>query len=123
MIGGKVIETIDCREWLSTEQRFLRSTCAIYVERDAKARTVAEGDSVWWQGGFAMWTPANFHPNGRSGIDFDIKLRKIGYSGVARPTSKNRCEGDGCNGCQHCIADDNSSSDIVTRKASHEQRD
>lgn len=96
MIGGKVIEIIDCkddnriwincREWLSTEQRFLRSECAIYVERDAKARSVSEGDTVWWQGGYAMWTPQGFHPNGRTGIDFDIRLNRIGGSGVKRPT-------------------------------------
>lgn len=87
MIGGTVIETVDAgdRIWINCREE--TSECAIYVERDAKARTVAEGDTVWWQGKEAMWTPKDFHPNGRSGIDFDIRLKRIGCSGAQRPAN------------------------------------
>ncbi len=90
MIGGTVIETVITPErvWINCREKEYGDECAIYVENDAKARTVAEGDSVWWQQDQAMWTPKGFHPNGRSGIDFDIRLKKLGYSGPhPRPAS------------------------------------
>lgn len=89
MIGGTVIETVDAgdRIWINCQIKTSGITheCAINVERDAKALTVADGDTVWWQGKEAMWTPKGFHPNGKSGIDFDIRLKRIGYSGAQRP--------------------------------------
>ncbi len=83
MIGGTVIETVITpkKVWINCREKESTSECAIYVENNAKARTVAEGDSVWWQQDQAMWTPKGFRPNGRSGIDFDIRLRKLGFSG------------------------------------------
>jgi hypothetical protein len=40
------------------------------------------GDSLWWQGGICYWTPkANrTMDGGRDGGDYDIRLKKIGYS-------------------------------------------
>jgi hypothetical protein len=40
------------------------------------------GDSFWWQCGSCMWTPAanRNRPDVRSGVDYDIRLNKIGYS-------------------------------------------
>lgn len=87
MIGGTVIETVETPDkiWINCREERSGDECAIYVEKDARARTVAEGDSVWWQGRQAMWTPKGFHPNGKSGIDYDIRLKRIGFSGARRP--------------------------------------
>jgi len=92
MVGGTVIETISLpdRIWINCgDTTYPSSTCAIEVVADARARSVSEGDIVWWQDKFAMWTPACLQgraDKGRSGVDFDIRLDKIGYSGVPRPT-------------------------------------
>lgn len=96
MVGGTVIEIIplDDRIWINCRDTTSpSSTCAIEVAKDAKARSVSEGDTVWWQDKFAMWTPACLQgkAGGRSGIDFDIRLGKIGYSGVPRPTKGAAC--------------------------------
>lgn len=88
MVGGTVIETIELedRVWINTKDH--GDTCAIYVKACAKARSVAEGDTVWWQGNMAMWTPVCLKYLGDArvgGKHYDIQLRRIGYSGVKRP--------------------------------------
>ena len=101
MVGGTVIETIELydRVWINVkDDRDLSPNCAIYVEKDDKARCVSEGDAIWWQSGYAMWTPAcnqqkkksaHHHDNclARCGVDYDIKLKRIGCSGAPRPPS------------------------------------
>ena len=81
-VGGKVVETIDCGDkvWVSTSEPAhpYDEPTAIYVERTAAARAISLGDSLWWQGQDAMWTPANR-------AFADKKLRRIGGSGVPRP--------------------------------------
>lgn len=47
--------------------------CAIRVEVSGSALLVRPGDSLWWQGGLAFWTPADRSRR-------DVALRKIGYS-------------------------------------------
>lgn len=81
-VGGKVIETIvlDDRVWVNTREPQSGDECAIYVERTPAARAVSDGDSVWWQGAWAFWTPQNRAFE-------DRRLKRIGYSGVARPTA------------------------------------
>lgn len=94
MVGGKVIETIvlddrvwvNCQEYLKTQDRLLRDTCAIYVEKTDKSRSISEGDIVWWQGDSAMWTPKN--SSGETYGKTDIRLKRIGFSGVNRPTNQ-----------------------------------
>lgn len=84
-VGGKVIEVIPLPEkvWVNTRERGTGAECAIYVERTPAALAITEGDSLWWQGGFAMWTP-------KRGVARDAfvdkELRRIGCSGVNRPT-------------------------------------
>lgn len=106
MIGGDVIETITCAEgvWINTrevlpgdeelsqKERGSRSECAILVERTDKARSVSDGDFVWWQGDLAFWTPESFKPVGgkrpaglKVGLHYDIKMKKIGFTGMPRP--------------------------------------
>lgn len=60
-------------------------TCCVYTDGLKEDGTPADmklGDSFWWQEGSCYWTPqANRNlPNGRCGIDYDIRLKKIGYS-------------------------------------------
>lgn len=91
MVGGKVIETIEIEGnvWINVEGTGCEEgeQCAIYVEADAKARSVSEGDRIWWQGDSAYWTPRRVYQSqeGEEGTDWDIKLKRRGYSGVKRP--------------------------------------
>lgn len=98
MIGGVVIETVVLPEkiWVNCEETQSTSKCAIYVERNETSERIKPSDSVWWQGGWAMWTPyENIHravgPGAlkalRVGKDYDIKIPRIGCSGVAKPTN------------------------------------
>lgn len=81
MVGGKVIEVIklEGRVWVNVrDTHYQRETCAIYVERTADAERIAVGDSLWWQGREAYWTP-------QTGEFEDRSIPRVGYSGVARP--------------------------------------
>lgn len=85
MIGGNIIEVIKLSDkiWINTidwEQSQDERT-AIYVKRNPVSERVKPNDSIWWQGKWAMWAP-----KGKSAID--IKLQKIGNSGVPRPESE-----------------------------------
>ena len=88
MIGGTVIEVIQLPDkvWINCEENNSSSQCAIYVERNAKSLCVERSDQIWWQGGWAMWTPYSYKQGtGKDGKDFDIKLPRIGFSGVVKP--------------------------------------
>ena len=97
MVGGTVIETVELadRVWVNCQEDTSSSVCAIYVERTPKSRSISEGDSVWWQGQWALWTPSfnrtptcdhtHHYSCKRVGIDYDIRLKRIGFSGVKRP--------------------------------------
>lgn len=80
MIGGTVIEVIKLpnRIWVNCEEPDSTSKCAIYVERNAASEQIQPADSVWWQGGFAMWTPYGHERT-------DVQIPRIGFSGVKRP--------------------------------------
>jgi len=100
MVGGTVIEV--CSHPTDPERLYVNvgqvpygklETCAIWVERTETSEQIQLGDSLWWQGGFAYWTPqANCVPEQipaaqdlQGGIDYDIKIKRIGYSGVVYP--------------------------------------
>lgn len=92
MVGGIVIEVVtfpdkvfvDCRD---TKHR---DTCAIYVEYDKQSKHIEIGDMFWWHAGAAYWTPADNcvsreerkRRNLEGGKHYDIRLKRIGYSGV-----------------------------------------
>lgn len=86
MVGGRVVETVpftrdgERRIWINVRgtRSEHRQTLGIYVADSPAARSVSEGDSIWWQGSHAMWTP-------RVGGFNDYRLDRIGYSGVSRP--------------------------------------
>lgn len=106
MIGGKVIEVADVPDRpnvIFVDVRDKYDTCAILVERNKNSERIEIGDSLWWQGGWAMWTPqANTgsccnspdnHPEvysckGGCGVRYDIKMPRVGYSGVLHPSRK-----------------------------------
>jgi hypothetical protein len=82
MVGGTVIDIVkvsDRKWWVNCAEHFDRRTpdqCAIYLNPSGEAVDV--GDSVWWQGQKAYWTPAD-----RSRVD--VALPRIGFSGVPHP--------------------------------------
>ena len=74
MVGGKVINIVKLKDstWVQCVDRtYSEQTCAIRV---ADAKEMKVGDSLWWQGRQAFWTPKP--DDGRE----DIKLERIGYS-------------------------------------------
>lgn len=94
MIGGNVIEIIDVPErgrvWVNCKDEY-NNTCAIYVDRnDENSLKIYKGDMIWWQGGYAYWTPSGYisGSGGICGKDYEVKIPRIGYSGVSRPIDK-----------------------------------
>lgn len=61
-------------------------TCCVYTDgvrvQDSAPANLQIGDLLWWQGGLCYWTPrANRQlAKARGGVDYDIKLTKLGYS-------------------------------------------
>ncbi len=85
MVGGRVIEVCEVKDRpdvLFVDVRDKNDTCAIYVEKNAASLLIEIGDSLWWQSGWAMWTPQkNLGVDPAKGIH-DVQIKKIGYSGV-----------------------------------------
>ena len=77
-VGGKVIEVIpgEDRVWVNTLD--YSEKCAIYVQRNNDSEQIKAGDSLWWQGREAYWTPQDAHV-------IDHPIPRIGFSGVERP--------------------------------------
>lgn len=101
MVGGKVIEIADVPgrpEAIYVDVRDKNDTCAILVERNENSERIQIGDSLWWQSGYAMWTPQenadktcdheHHYSCQRCGVDYDIRIPRIGYSGVVYPGRK-----------------------------------
>lgn len=100
MVGGVVKEVL-CkgdRVWVNCQetQGRCRTECAIYVERNETSERIRPGDMLWWQGRDAMWTPQENLAEecghrehvtcwARCGADYDIRIPRIGYSGVSHP--------------------------------------
>jgi hypothetical protein len=90
VVGGAVIEVIKLsdRIWVNVvDRQRLDDRCAVYVKRNEVSERIRPNDSLWWQGYMAMWTPRENYGKhgGRSGVDYDIKILRIGCSGVSRP--------------------------------------
>lgn len=79
MVGGIVIEVAwrgaDDRVFMDCRSTRYRDTCAIYVERNADSEQIEVGDRIWWQGGFAFWTPSD-----ESRVE--VRIPRRGCSGV-----------------------------------------
>lgn len=91
MVGGKVIGIARGKE--STllnvqDDRRPGDTCAVRCEErrtDTGDRVeIAVGDSVWWQCGQVLWTPAGTAAAGKRFVGgkarYDVPLPKVGYS-------------------------------------------
>ena len=82
MVGGTIIDIVKVspgKWWVNCGQHFDRNTpdqCAIYLNPGKESPDV--GDALWWQGRSAYWTPAD-----RSRVD--VRLDRIGFSGVPHP--------------------------------------
>ena len=82
MVGGKVVEVIHLKDdsiWVNCRDG--REECAIYIMGDDNSWSVQPGDSLWWQGDYAYWTP---YPKWE-GDPGDIAIKRIGSSGVSKP--------------------------------------
>lgn len=109
MIGGVVVDTLvlEDKAWINRQERYFYNlgkkpneynTCGVYVEKTDKARCVSEKDIVWWQGDYAYWTPRQNRINEeeskklehKAGIHYEIKLKRIGFSGVKKPKTNKR---------------------------------
>lgn len=90
MVGGVVVKVVPLMDkvWVNCEETDSAQQCAIYVERNDSSLKIRPGDSLWWQGAYAMWTPFENRgkPNGKAGVDYDRRILRIGNSGVAYPT-------------------------------------
>jgi len=99
MVGGTVIEVVPeaGRVWLNVRDIYHpNDTCAVYVERNPQSVLITPGDALWWQGGFCYWTPQANRAEGcehrehatclqKAGVDYDIPVPRVSYSGVGRP--------------------------------------
>ena len=98
MVGGVVIEVADVPgrpDVLFVDTRDKNDTCAVMVEKDANSERIQIGDALWWQSGWCMWTPQALRKKQKGmkcGKDFDIKIKKIGYSGVSHPSRRSKTE-------------------------------
>lgn len=100
MVGGTVIEVVDLATKVYVNcvdrprGRKKADECAIYVERTPEAEKIEIGDAVWWQGGFAYWTPCGNRVSDQEaekrglkcGVSYDIKIPRVGCSGVNHPS-------------------------------------
>lgn len=97
MVGGTVVEVAEIKTrpdalWVNCGQiAYTRlETCAILVQKNSDSLRIQVGDSVWWHGRSAMWTPAGNRVSDeeakqlglKCGRDWDIKIPRIGYSGI-----------------------------------------
>tara|TARA_R110000796_G_C14337915_1_gene409963 strand:- start:11 stop:274 length:264 start_codon:yes stop_codon:yes gene_type:complete len=83
MIGGIVKETNTIKEGVEIVVEDEGELLSVEVKVTAESRSVSEGDSIWWQGRKAYWTPRNKY--GRiQGNASDIQLYRIGYSRIPR---------------------------------------
>lgn len=99
MVGGEVIGVSEwgkrpgqvrvlTSEWIHRKGRDSyrddRNACYVWVEKPEGARQIQVGDWLWWQGELAMWTPKEVRErdsdDDRCGVDWDIRLRRHGYS-------------------------------------------
>lgn len=103
MVGGTVVEVcevpgrpdvlfVDCADMPRGRTR--PDTCAVHVERSATSERIDVGDGLWWQGSLAYWTPLGMRMSQeehetaghRSGVDYDIPINRVGFSGVGHPS-------------------------------------
>jgi hypothetical protein len=87
MVGGKIVEVNDCGELLEVvcaDRTYPKERCAVKIKKGKHWKALRPGDSFWWQGSRAMWTPqenaVSDKPGQVCGKDYDIVFRRVGYS-------------------------------------------
>ncbi len=91
MVGGKIIGLVRRPDGLTTvnvqDTRYSNDTTAIRVREQRKDNgqtvSLSIGDSIWWQGREAMWTPEPTPrplPPDECSKEWDIQLPREGYS-------------------------------------------
>jgi hypothetical protein len=91
MVGGVVIGVARGPEdtLVHVQERTGRrpDSCSIRVvekRRDnGEPIAIEVGDSIWWQGGDAMWTPKAVAQSGDDrggGVRYDIRIPRVGFS-------------------------------------------
>lgn len=89
MVGGKVSIVTELDDSVEVNcigtgcERYDR--CCVRVSKDSRWREIKPGDSFWWQSRDTYWTPRDaLRPSedsrARAGVDYDIKLARVGYS-------------------------------------------
>lgn len=69
--------------------------CSVLMEKSERWEEIDLGDVIWWQGGTIYWSPQVLQDGKETkcGVDFDIKFKKVGGSGVSYQTA---CENAKC---------------------------
>ena len=75
MTGGTVIVTNGDYNHIEIVVEDDGEQLAIKVEVNEDSRAIETGDSMWWQGRKAYWTPTSL-----DGYRDDIEIARIGYS-------------------------------------------
>lgn len=93
MVGGTVVEICNVPGQPDVYHIDVvdgRDKCGVRAAVTPESDRIQIGDSVWWQCGFVYWTPQRRPGEARGprgGVDYDIKIPKIGYSGAPHPTA------------------------------------
>lgn len=77
MVGGYVIgiEADESDEDLIVflvREKAVSGHCRVKARKSGNSKKVAAGDTIWWQSGKILWTPA--------AKVIDLELEKVGYS-------------------------------------------
>lgn len=86
MVGGVVVGITRKSGKVHLNLEDKGETICVYAEEMAVDHPeikveIKLGDWVWWQSGFCYWTPGGkYSRSANCGVEFDIKIPKIGYS-------------------------------------------
>lgn len=73
MVGGKVIRVDEAKSKVRIECQDGNDKATIFVEKNEDSQAIEPGDTVWWQGKLAYWTPT-------TGVDQDVAIPRLGFS-------------------------------------------
>lgn len=90
MTGGTVIEIAESRKqpdrvFVDIQENNWRFSTGLWLRKTEQSLAIEFGDFIWFDSSrTAYWTPAKSFDKvtHKAGIEFDIPLRRIGFSGV-----------------------------------------
>jgi hypothetical protein len=78
MLGGRVIGLARSRHsTLVHVEAPDGATVTARVREPPCDDDIALGDTLWWEGSFAFWTPHSYDAGGRPGIDYDVRIPRL----------------------------------------------